>query len=208
MGHAILWLEYASKLFKSLMLLLALYQPQHGLGTRFAPPNMDATNTGSENQHMACLVRDRPNRKAIRLLWKGAIVAHRTLACMTEIELCVDRTGLCERAVVADWGPMHADIDIYHQLAKRLHHNGMETVTWRVIGSLSARKARTMKVPTTDEGVALYGRLKEAVGTAAKGVVKKAQRIMLEFECGYGSESIMIARAKKLFNIKDPDTDE
>jgi hypothetical protein len=125
-------------LLKAVVLAVMLHQPHHGVGTRFAPPSIDASNKGAD-KHMACLVHDRPNREAVRLLWRGAVVAHKSLPCMTEIVLCVDRTQLCERAVVGDRGPVHADIDVYHKLSQRLRHNGKEAVTWYVIRSLSAK---------------------------------------------------------------------
>lgn len=83
-----------------------------------------------EKTHLACLARSKPPPKALVLIERGMIVAHKRMRCYTIITVCVSRTQKCAEAVVADWGPVHADIDLYAPLSRALKHNGDETAHW------------------------------------------------------------------------------
>jgi len=97
--------------------------PASGLGTVFGPSNIDPL--GNPNDKLGC------TGKHLRMTDK--VVAHKTLSCGTHLLVCVPRNGRCAETIVADWGPVHAAIDLSIGLARKLHHNGKEVVTWTVL---------------------------------------------------------------------------
>jgi hypothetical protein len=102
-----------------------------GRGTTFDHPSRDPWNKMGSKSHLACVShRKPPTTHAQHLIDLGLLVAHKTIPCYTVLSVCVPRTKLCSEAIVADWGPVHADIDLYVPLSKKIHHNGDERVTW------------------------------------------------------------------------------
>lgn len=101
----------------------------NGVGTIFNDPGLDPYNKGT----LACVSHKRPNGAIKQLIKNGRFVAHRTLPCYQMIHVCVPRNGKCSVAVVADRGPVHADMDLYKNLADDVNHNGMEEVRWKKI---------------------------------------------------------------------------
>ena len=102
-----------------------------GRATMFDHPTRDPWNTMGRISHLACVAhRKLPTERIKKLIEMGLIVAHKKIPCYTLVQVCVNRTQLCSEAVVADWGPVHADIDLYAPLSKKLKHNGDERATW------------------------------------------------------------------------------
>jgi hypothetical protein len=101
----------------------------HGTGTIFNAPGLDSHNKGT----LACVSHKRPTRTFKEFIKDGHFVAHRTLPCYQLIHVCVTRNGKCSIAIVADRGPLHADMDLYKNLADDMEHNGMEEVKWKKI---------------------------------------------------------------------------
>lgn len=100
------------------LLLLAHLLPGHlGRGTSFAPPSVDRHNRGG----FACQ-RHVTSPEARALFSDGAIVAHPTLPCASLVTVCSLVSFRCARAVVGDRGPVHALVDLWHVLARRLAH--------------------------------------------------------------------------------------
>jgi hypothetical protein len=57
------------------------------------------------------------------------------------------------------------------------------------------------RLPETEEGKLLYIRLQEFLKTSKNsGDVKKAKRVILEFETGFGNERMFIAGAHRLLD--------
>ena len=106
-----------------------------GTGTVFDSPEVDPHNKGT----LACVSHSRPDVISRRLIKRGSFVAHRTMPCYQLIHVCVARNGRCSLAVVADRGPLHADIDLNKSLAKEVRHNGLETVQWKKIDAKDRR---------------------------------------------------------------------
>lgn len=109
------------------------------LATIFGPPSEDRTNRGGFPCVGPMHQRLRPWTPEARDLFdRGLIVAATKLPCWTVIEVCVERTGICSRATVADvlpqkkWRSPH-DLDLWKTLARVLGHNGMERVKWWVV---------------------------------------------------------------------------
>jgi hypothetical protein len=65
---------------------------------------------------------------ARRLFVDGMVLASRSLACWTIVEVCSASSGLCSPAVVADFGPRRAMVDLLDPLAERLQHDGGEVL--------------------------------------------------------------------------------
>ena len=104
-----------------------------GRATTFDHPSRDPWNTMGRVSHLACVSHKRPpTSKARELIDLGLIVAHKKIPCYTILTVCVNRTQKCSEAIVADWGPVHADIDLYAPLSRKLLHNGDEIAVWSV----------------------------------------------------------------------------
>lgn len=101
-----------------------------GRATTFDHPSRDPWNTMGSTTHLACVSHARPTPHARAYIDSGMIVAHKTIPCYSEITVCNPRTKRCVDAMVADWGPVHASIDLYAPLSRRLQHNGDEPVVW------------------------------------------------------------------------------
>ena len=101
----------------------------HGLATSFHFSHKDRNNP---DDSLACLVkaRNKLTKKAKELLKQELFVASKELPCWTIIEICLPRTDKCSLAVVADFGPAKAALDLWDTLKKKLGHNGKEEVEW------------------------------------------------------------------------------
>lgn len=111
------------------MLMLASFTGS-GRATTFDHPTRDPWNTMGPTTHLACVSHARPSKRARWYIDRGMIVAHKTMPCYSELTVCNPRTHKCADAMVADWGPVHAAIDLYAPLSRKLMHNGDETVIW------------------------------------------------------------------------------
>jgi hypothetical protein len=116
-------------------LVLSLSTVTFGQATTFDHPSKDKWNTMGKSTHLACVSHRKPTKKAQSYINKGYIVAHKTIPCYVEIIVCNPRTNICVNAMVADWGPVHASIDLYAPLSKKLQHNGNEKVFWVITNS-------------------------------------------------------------------------
>jgi len=114
-----------------LSLTLSLSTAYHGRATTFDHPSRDPWNTSGAVTHLACVAHGRTSdARVAELISREMIVAHKSMPCYSLVTVCVDRTMRCKLATVADWGPVHADIDLYAPLSRSLGHNGDEPVTW------------------------------------------------------------------------------
>ena len=110
----------------------ASHIPHIGVATTFDVPERDRFNKPG----FACQKPPRMPQAAFsaRRLWdQGRIVASRTLACHTRLRVCLPRSARCALAVVGDWGPLRADIDLWRPLSELLGHNGMELAIWEIV---------------------------------------------------------------------------
>lgn len=101
-----------------------------GRATTFDHPSRDPWNTMGSTTHLACVSHARPSKRAQWYIDRGLIVAHKTLPCYSELTVCNPRTRHCSNAMVADWGPVHASMDLYAPLSRKLGHNGDEPIVW------------------------------------------------------------------------------
>jgi len=106
------------------------------LGTVFGPPESDRGNKGI----LACtgsrLRKAHP--EDLELLEAGWLVAAQpgVLKCWDRLTVCLPRTGRCLPATVADFLPpkfwrSSRDLDLWHEFARDLGHNGFERVLWK-----------------------------------------------------------------------------
>lgn len=110
---------------------IACFPYKFGVATTFNHAAIDIFN---KDEKFACIVkaRNKINKKIKEFLKRGHVVAHKHLPCWTEIKVCLGNNK-CLNAVVADWGPKRADIDLFHNLSRDLGHNGMELAYWSII---------------------------------------------------------------------------
>ena len=95
----------------------------HGRGTIFGPPDRDRWH----GSHHACTLGPRwraADRDARALYAAGRFVAHPSLPCWARVQVCSEASGRCLVGVVADRGPRHALVDLWHVLARELRHDG------------------------------------------------------------------------------------
>lgn len=103
---------------KLLLMLVTALGGSPQLATVFGAPDWDR---GNPNPTLACYHRPIDDARDL-------VVAHRTLPCRSRVLLVLPRTGRAVVARVGDRGPRRADIDLSVQVARRLRHNGRETV--------------------------------------------------------------------------------
>jgi rare lipoprotein A (peptidoglycan hydrolase) len=105
-------------MIEKVALLLSLVSTgQLGMGTVFGSSRWDKANPHSG---MACNHREIDDR--------SLVVAHNTLPCRSRVWVYNPRTGRSAIALVMDRGPRHAMVDLSKAVAKKLRHNGMESV--------------------------------------------------------------------------------
>jgi len=153
-----------------------------GNSTFYSSPEKDPYNSGPP----ACLHRRPPNAMAATLFKRELFVAHKSMKCYQMIHICLPRTNKCSYAVVGDWGPVHADIDLYETLAKKLGHTGYEKAEWTIVSynqwafdSLRKKRFNAKKVGTN----------KTRIG----GLLPKAKR-----NCGKRKAQVKTSKSKKI----------
>lgn len=100
-----------------------------GIATRFAAHG----DLGNPRPWAACLRRNMRDSR-------DAIVAHRTLPCLTRVIVCLPRTGRCTKSIIGERGPYGrtgrrytAMVDLSPIVSRRLGHNGREMALLWVI---------------------------------------------------------------------------
>ena len=103
--------------------LVGLHAPHLGRGTVYGPFGRDPKAGG----HPAC---DNParlrtaNESALSSYRAGLFVASKRHKCWDRLLVCSAHGNRCAVLPVADVGPDRADLDIYVDAAKLLHHDG------------------------------------------------------------------------------------
>ena len=117
-----------------LYLLLAVLggRPQHGMATVFGASSWDGANP---HDRLAC--DHRPIDDA-----QDVIVASKEYGCDTLLLIYNPRTRKSVLARVADWGPLHARLDLSRRTAQALKHNGMEPVLFFSLGKVPKPQKR------------------------------------------------------------------
>lgn len=103
--------------------VLFLLRAQVALATNFSAAEGAPFNP---DPNLGCL--HRPLNDA-----RDVVVASKVLPCGTKLLLYSPRTRRHTLAVVQEWGPLHADMDLAPVVRRRLRHNGYERILfWRI----------------------------------------------------------------------------
>lgn len=105
--------------------LMGVLEVRGGKGTIFGPFGIDPLAGGP----WAC--EGRLRGLGCCLAVEELVVASKSLPCGTIIMICSVRGEMCSLAVVADYGPKNATLDVWHVLARKIHHDG-EGIMWFV----------------------------------------------------------------------------